>query len=103
MIYVTDLILILRMIFVQTRTTKGIRPLDDALIDAVFNAYTEQQREAVHDAVNEYLSDREDYMELTSEDVAQYVRGLIRGSETRFDFVVNVPNLPHRERCVKAS
>jgi len=100
MTYVTDLILILRMIFVQTRTVEGIYPLDDALIDAVFNAYTEQRRETVHEAVNEYLNDREDSVELTSEDVAQHMRGLIRGSETRFDFVVDIPNLPPRERCV---
>jgi len=97
MIYVTDLILILRMIFVQTRTVEGIRTLGDAVIDAVFNAYTEQQRETVHEAVNEYLNDQYS-VELSSEDVAQHARELMRSSGTRFDFVVNVPT--PQARCV---
>lgn len=100
MTYMTDLIFILRMIFVQMRMVEGICPLDDTLIDAVFNAYTEQQREAIHEAVNEFLNDREDFVELTPEDVAQHVQGLIRSSETHFDFVVPLPNLPPRAGCV---
>ena len=98
MIYVTDLIFILRMIFVQTRTVEGIRPLGDDLIDAVFNAYTEQQRETVHEAINEYLNDQGDSAELSSEDVAQHARQLMRSSGTRFDFAVNVPT--PKAKCV---
>ena len=96
MIYVMDLIFILRMIFVQTRTAEGIRPLGDALIDAVFDAYTKQQMETIHEAVNEYLNAQGDSVD--SEDVAQHARELMRSSGTRFDFVVNVPT--PQARCV---
>ena len=102
MIYVTDLIFILRMVFIQTRTAEGIRPLDQPLINAVFSAYTTQRMDTVHKAVNWYLNEQErgGSVELSSENVAQCTRALMRGSETRFKFVINIPPREPRERCV---
>ena len=97
MIYVTDLIFILRMVFIETRTAEGIRPLDQPLIDAVFSAYTKQRRNTIHKAVDRYLNERTGSVELSSENITQRMQALMRGSDTRFNFVVNIPTLPCRE------
>lgn len=94
MIYVTDLIFILRMVFIETRTAEGIRPLDQPLIDAVFSAYTKQRRNTIHKAVDRYLNERTGSVELSSENITQRMQALMRGSDTRFNFVVNIPTLP---------
>lgn len=90
--YVTDLILILRMIFYNTRTSEGIRPLAGPLIDMAFDIYIEQQRQPVHAAIDQYASTLEDSMEVSSHSAAQHVRDLISGD--RLSPHVDIPYPP---------
>lgn len=76
-IYVTDFIFILRMIFYQTRTTEGIHPLDGPIVDAVVNAYAEEQMHFVHQSINNELRELGPFAENWSETIAKYIRGFI--------------------------
>ena len=96
-IYVTDFIFILRLIFHETKTPQGIRALTPELADAVVDAYAKQQKEKVHEEVNNYLSELGDSVQNSPEAVAQFLRQFINKHRLRLS--IGRPPLATPARC----
>lgn len=86
------------MIFYQTRTTEGICLLEGTIVDAVVNAYAEEQRHFVHQSVNNELRELGPAVENWSEAVARFIRGFIL--RNRGPLSIDVPPPPPQARCV---
>jgi hypothetical protein len=86
------------MIFYQTRTTEGICLLESAIVDAVINAYAEEQRHFVHQSVNNELRELGPSVENWSEAVARFIRGFIL--RNRGPLSIDVPAPLPRVRCI---
>ena len=86
MTYVMDLTMLLRATFHQTRTTQGMVPLSDALLNQVLEAYLKGPKSSIRVAINKYV---DNMREFSSQDAAREIRELIQGN--RFDFKVDIP------------
>lgn len=86
MTYVMDLTMLLRATFHQTRTTQGVVPLSDALLNQVLEAYIKGPKSSIRIAITKYVNNMQEF---SSEHAAREIRDLIRGN--RFDFKVGIP------------